>query len=199
MTAGICTSCTGLLESFKACCKLRICPLITLICLSKWCRSKPLSCCSTHEIVYIIRIYRKRIARNRTWRINLLWTIGVDRRTDLVQNFDRTIAGVPAPSLPRWTVVWPDWATPNGKDMPSTSRGVWMETLVRCLWPLCSHRSVPLRFCLRRRRTESASYHYLENWIIQCMSLIFRGTLTDIRTSIGVSNDIIQHHESFEL
>lgn len=44
ITAGICTNCTGLLASFKACCRFKIWPRITLICLSKWCRSKPLSC-----------------------------------------------------------------------------------------------------------------------------------------------------------
>ena len=44
MTAGICTSCTGLFPSFKACVKFKICPLITDICFSNNPRSKPLSC-----------------------------------------------------------------------------------------------------------------------------------------------------------
>lgn len=44
MTAGICTSCTGLLPSFKAWVRFRIWPRITDICFSNSPRSKPLSC-----------------------------------------------------------------------------------------------------------------------------------------------------------
>ena len=43
ITTGIWTNCRGLLASFKAWVRFRICPLITLICFSYKCRSKPLS------------------------------------------------------------------------------------------------------------------------------------------------------------
>lgn len=44
MTAGICTSCTGLFPSFSAWVRFSICPRITDICFSNSPRSKPLSC-----------------------------------------------------------------------------------------------------------------------------------------------------------
>lgn len=44
-TLGICTNCRGLFPSFNACERFNICPLITDICFSNICLSKPLSVC----------------------------------------------------------------------------------------------------------------------------------------------------------
>lgn len=49
ITAGIWTNCTGLLLSFNACVKFKICPLITDIWRSNKRLSKPLSCCNTER------------------------------------------------------------------------------------------------------------------------------------------------------
>lgn len=48
-TAGICTSCTGLLRSFSAWVRFRIWPRITAICLSNAFLLKPLSCCKGRD------------------------------------------------------------------------------------------------------------------------------------------------------
>ena len=52
-TLGICTNCRGLFPSFNACERFNICPLITDICFSNICLSKPLSVCKQ----FYCRIY----------------------------------------------------------------------------------------------------------------------------------------------